>query len=390
MNVANCIGTCILIWKNDTFLHTLNFLPGLATHSGIGYLARQIPKGMMSQMFLRLKNLVIVLVCLYPILCSSQKNFRPGYIVTISGDTLRGLVAIQNNYTTCALKANNKRVSHFSVDDGIAFCHFDITNERFEPQTLPLAENRQEKLFAQCLVKSDASLYLCRQQYFFQSDKPGQGDLARIPLEEEIIAQDGRHYFSLKKYFDFLHQLSLNCPLLGQFLKGKNLEAQRQKIIEAISLYNDCQGANLRIVFQPEVLILTKSGLHGRLSQHTTKVFIPAISPVGTLPGSIQQANPTGYEWMLGFNQRIQFVKMNPNFSIEWGLAIGAVKSYQFFELVQPEVFSPFYIFDGINRADVNQNLLRFRLPVKAGWDLHLNGNTLNVQAGPVLSVAPL
>lgn len=84
----------------------------------------------MNFIFLFMRYLSLLLVFFIPIILSAQKNFRPGYIVNLEGDTTKGFIDNKEwSFTPTRISfkplGNNANVKEYGVND-ISF--FDITD----------------------------------------------------------------------------------------------------------------------------------------------------------------------------------------------------------------------------------------------------------------------
>jgi len=107
-----------------------------------------------------------VILLLSPAFCSAQKNFRDGYVVTLKGDTLKGVIDYRewdNNPTEIHFKSNSTtdNLQTFNLDNAKAF---GIYNQEFYQRTNILVSvnsiNIDDAVFNKDTAKLSSTVFL--------------------------------------------------------------------------------------------------------------------------------------------------------------------------------------------------------------------------------------
>jgi len=123
----------------------------------------------------------------------AQTDFRPGYVITNAGDTLRGEI----DYRGDRLMGE---ICKFRSADGkiVKYTPYDIAAYRFVDSKYYVAREIPDKMaFLEFLIKGQVNIYYLREddgdeRYFI--DKEGE-PLSEIPYEEGIREVDNKLYF---------------------------------------------------------------------------------------------------------------------------------------------------------------------------------------------------
>lgn len=107
-----------------------------------------------------------VILLLFPAFCSAQKNFKDGYVVTLKGDTLKGVIDYRewdNNPTEIHFKSNSTtdNLQTFNLDNAKAF---GIYNQEFYQRTNILVSvnsiNIDDAIFNKDTAKLSRTVFL--------------------------------------------------------------------------------------------------------------------------------------------------------------------------------------------------------------------------------------
>ena len=173
------------------------------------------------------------------------QDFRNGYIIKMSGDSLSGLVEYpvsNSRASTCTFKVNKKsRVERFGPNDLKAYGIFD--DRRYESLKLSI-EGNEESVFAEVLLKGAASLYMRKGVFYLLKDS-----LIRLPPpNDKMVEVESKKYVgSDKKYVTILNQLFEECNLTAN--ETKYLQKDLTNLIQN---YNRCQGS-VGIIYKQEL-----------------------------------------------------------------------------------------------------------------------------------------
>jgi len=180
-------------------------------------------------------------------LAHSQINYKPGYIITNSLDTIRGLVNYRtegDNAIACKFKVNENEKEQLFFPGQIAGFHFTNEQTYYVTKTFIL-NNTESTIFLEYLMKGAMNLYyyednreLCR-YYLFENEKgemipitSNYGDKNRT--DDGIVIAEDRNKEVLKYVFR-------DCePLLKKIEK---LQFKHENMIELVKEYNNLCGS---------------------------------------------------------------------------------------------------------------------------------------------------
>jgi hypothetical protein len=169
----------------------------------------------------------------------AQTDFRSGYVITNSGDTLQGLLNYRegnNAHKTCEYKASkNSNVISYepSQISGYGF----VNDTFFQSGRLP-GENNGVAVFFEVIIYGNASLYKFEKMFFI---KKGNSDVQELVtgFREKLV--DGKKYLKeTNQYVGVLNILLFDCvKLRSEIPKAKLDEKSLSHLIEN---YNKCKG----------------------------------------------------------------------------------------------------------------------------------------------------
>ena len=233
----------------------------------------------------------------------AQAEFKPGYVVPLAGDTLRGQVqevSALRNTLTCRFRPSASAAATDYTPTGLRA--YGLTGEaRYEARPVPPADSTQgpapRRLFVQVLVSGPAQLYACR-------DRPGRtryllavgGPEARLRELAERRVKTFAHsleaYETRALYRDTLAAALRACPAVQVQLP--RLPFQQAALARVVTAYNVCVGGPVAAgpaVFAPLhprlVLSLLGGYQHGSLNPNGTLSFF-------NLAPTMQQSSPAG------------------------------------------------------------------------------------------------
>ncbi|MCL2073589.1 MAG: hypothetical protein FWH18_06700 [Marinilabiliaceae bacterium] len=146
-------------------------------------------------------------------LCFGQRDFRPGYVIVVQGDTLFGQIDYRSDTRmgmSCDFKTETGEIRNFSP--------YNIYGFRFNDGKYFISRNINEskKVFLEYLIKGKLDVYYLRDEtgdrYFIEKeDKP----LIEMPYKEEFIMKDGKEYRSHSvKHWTILNYYTQEAPEL--------------------------------------------------------------------------------------------------------------------------------------------------------------------------------
>lgn len=161
---------------------------------------------------------------------NAQSDFRPGYVILTSGDTIRGEINLKSNYAmskTCIFRTDkNVKETTFSPYD---LAEFRMDNGRY---FVSEEIDSQGKVFLEFLVKGKLNLYKYSGDGAAQFYLNKEGDTIRkLPEDPEYITENGKTYFYLPyKAMRLLSSLTLDAPELQQEIMKTDMASHRDLV----------------------------------------------------------------------------------------------------------------------------------------------------------------
>ncbi|QCK15738.1 hypothetical protein DCC35_13795 [Mangrovivirga cuniculi] len=135
----------------------------------------------------------------------AQTDFRPGYVITSSEDTLQGEIDYRGDLLmskVCKFKNKSNNVTEFSPGDIIAYRFIDS-------KYYVSKEVNQKDVFLEYLIQGEMNIYYMRDEsgdhYYIEKDNT---EFTRLPYEEKIMHVDGKRvlyestqHIGLLKYY---------------------------------------------------------------------------------------------------------------------------------------------------------------------------------------------
>lgn len=232
------------------------------------------------------------------------QDFREGYIITIKGDSISGLVEYPstkkyNNY--CSFKAGKKSPSmEYSPETILAYGVYG--DRRYESKTV-MIEGVKARNFLQVLVKGELSLYRLDDIFYYEKDS-----LQELPAVKRSMFYSGSssYYKSEKKYVGILNIILNECNL-----RADDTPYKEKDLVDLVQNYNRCLGQEGKVYKQnlPWTKIYIQA-FGGISSSKLTMTYIPDIkfnSSIGAYAGiGVDICSPR-------INERL-FLSVEPNY----------------------------------------------------------------------------
>ena len=185
----------------------------------------------------------ISIFCLFSIpFLQAQYDFRQGFYVNVSGDTISGLVNYpsgKSKYKDFTFKLN--RASSTKKYDKADAQAYGIGQDRiFQLKRLPEEEGEIE-VFMELLIQGKVSLYQYRQGYFLAYEDK----IKRIYIEETRVEKDGKSYLQKSSHHkEILADALKDCVDLRRKIIAEEIAVlPRQKIlVSLLEEYYRCTG----------------------------------------------------------------------------------------------------------------------------------------------------
>ncbi len=179
----------------------------------------------------------------------AQTDFKPGYVITNSNDTLYGEIDYRGDRLmgqVCKFRSNGHDIVGYTPDDIVAY---RFTDHKY----FVSREVSGKKIFLEFLVKGQVNIYYMRDalgdHYFI--DKEGQ-PLTEMTHEEGVQEKNGRTYFySTKNHLGVLNYYMQDAPSVKTQI-GNMKKPQHDNLIMLAKNYHHavCADGDPCIVFE--------------------------------------------------------------------------------------------------------------------------------------------
>jgi hypothetical protein len=148
---------------------------------------------------------------------SAQTDYRNGYIITHSQDTIRGLIDLRSetlNMKKCSFKKNEKdAVTEYTANDILGY---QIENGKYFISKHVQTKEFNDTVFVEFLLKGIYNLYFYKNTnyaaYYIENN---EGQLIELRSVEKIVEQNSRKYMITdKRYIGLLNIALADCPEL--------------------------------------------------------------------------------------------------------------------------------------------------------------------------------
>nr|WP_319401007.1 hypothetical protein [uncultured Carboxylicivirga sp.] len=209
---------------------------------------------------MRLRNYLLLI--LFFNVCSNivaQVDFRPGYIITNSLDTVTGLLDYRGdvrNMKVCSFKENE-------TGDVIQYKPTDIYGYRFESGKYYVSKYLEDKsvkdtVFVEFLLKGIYNLYFYKNpNYLAYYIDSRDGGLLVLDNDEMIIEKKGTKYVKhSNRYIGLLRYTFNDCPEIQRDIVGASLS--HKSLINITKKYHEykCDGEQC-IIYEKKIPVLT-------------------------------------------------------------------------------------------------------------------------------------
>jgi len=192
-------------------------------------------------MFMKFKTIQLLFLCFISIQLVAQNDFRPGYIILNSGDTLKGKLDYcrdANLETFCRFKApDNDSVIEYTPADIAAY---SFSGGRYFVSK-QLQEDSSNKVFFEFLFRGKVDIYSYGGSFYIE--KQGLG-LHELPYQESINYVDNVEYaHSTKTHIGILVTYMQDVPELKTKIENTE-KLNKQTILRLAKDYHKKSGDN--------------------------------------------------------------------------------------------------------------------------------------------------
>lgn len=193
---------------------------------------------------------------------AAQPNYRPGYVVSSTGDTLKGLVndgTEVKNARQCAFKAAAEEPPRQYGSDQLNGYGF-TDGKMYESRRIRVDSTTAETVFVELLVKGRLSLYHYKVgNHYFAGKSPEE--LVKLTRVEKTIERDGVPFVVVREFYKgTLIYMTLDCPQLKR--KIDRLPFGHTDLLRIVHEYNTCTGTSASFRTKRK-FVTAKAGLTG-------------------------------------------------------------------------------------------------------------------------------
>jgi hypothetical protein len=221
----------------------------------------------------------------FSLLSSAQNDYRKGYIIPNTGDTVFGMINYQGDI-------KNSEECNFQFETGriVTFYPADIKGYRFEGGKFYVSRYIVEKekvtrLFAEYLVRGQKDLFYFRNSGGTSNFLLSINDssLIRIPYEEKIETIHGKQYMHVSTmHIGFLKTYFSDCPDLFDKIERIKKPELKNMITITKDYHDEVCGENSCIIYKKSRLPV-KIGIQPRLEITRDKIFSGSFTQYGAV-----------------------------------------------------------------------------------------------------------
>lgn len=234
--------------------------------------------------------------------CAAQTDFRAGFVVKKSGDTLYGEI----DYRGDKAMANTCRFRSYMGKNQIIFSPEELISYRFKDSKYFISSVwKEEKLFLEYLINGKVSIYYYRDKEgnHYLIGKEGE-KMVEFPKEEEIVNRNGNNYYQKPtKHINILGYYMSDAPEL--FNKIKNVQnLEHQPLIKISKQYHEmiCKDKTCVIYEKKQPIIKISPELTAGLIKFHSNEYLYNIEEKQYMVGGIL-ANI----WLPRSNEKLYF-----------------------------------------------------------------------------------
>jgi hypothetical protein len=217
------------------------------------------------------KSFVFSVLLSMSLICSSQADFKEGFVLMHSGDTLNGLINYRGgsrSYNSCLFKQSKKQ-------EVISYTHNDIAgfgfpdDRLFVSKKVDLSTGNSLDVFIEVLVRGEVSLYHYNGTFFIQK---GESPLYELTIVKKEILQDGQKVnILLKNYLGVLSMVLTDCEKASSIIP--NITLSETSLTRLVEVYNSCVNSPSVTILSGKPKIKFSIGLSAGLVNSNLDIF---------------------------------------------------------------------------------------------------------------------
>jgi hypothetical protein len=199
---------------------------------------------------------------------NAQSEYREGYVISLQGDTTKGFIAV-SQISPCAMKRNlsDSAASFYQPDNIQGYGYYQ---SRFDAKP-ELGEGKNNRVFMECLIKGDASLYKYNNTFYIE--KSDSLFLPLYPLSSastQSNSGDAQKVSMARNYVNTLSFLLQDCPEIREQIRQTKYYGSSLKSL--IKYYNTCRSASYFEYHSGQPAKKIKWGLYSGINFNTLKM----------------------------------------------------------------------------------------------------------------------
>ena len=261
-----------------------------------------------------MKELTIIFVAICFMNTShGQTDFRQGYLITLAGDTVPGLVDYREGSAPFQSfdfkKSENDKPLSYQPGEASGY---GFTNGRcFQSRQIEEDDHTARTVFLEVIVEGYVSLYKLQDVYFIE--KQDKGFFKLVNGSREIIADGKKYMADTHEYAGVLNLLLFDCHSLRARIQYTELK--EKTLTRLVEDYNECKGLASITHKASKPWIKLKTGL-------TAGIAISSIEFHPIDPGfkHLNTSFSNHRSLIAGINSDISFPRLTERFSVNAGI----------------------------------------------------------------------
>jgi hypothetical protein len=183
--------------------------------------------------------ILITLICIAEF-SFSQTDYRKGYVITNSYDTLYGLVDYRENdkaYVSCDFKVS-KGQNTIAYEPGSIIGYGFENDKFFQSKEISIRNQPSQVVFLEVIVRGFVSLYKFEDTYFIEKGNNGLQQL--INETNEVVVKGRRVLKNTNQHISTINMLVFDCAEIRT--RVQKLRLSEKELTNLIEDYNRCKG----------------------------------------------------------------------------------------------------------------------------------------------------
>lgn len=171
----------------------------------------------------------------------AQGGFRPGYVITLTKDTVHGLVGYREGraaYQSCEFKRSQK--DDIAVYDATQISGYGFDGDKYFESRQIVDEGAQKVVFLQVIVSGRVTLYRFEKRFLIEKDHQG---LQALSNQSQVVKLGGKDVIrETNEYIGIVNILLFDCAELRPSLR--NFDLDERALTELVERYHQCIGTS--------------------------------------------------------------------------------------------------------------------------------------------------